>query len=56
MKKLWTVILLSMGFFLLWTATPSAEAGWGSLFEGVKGLISGSSLQEKDIAAGLKEF
>lgn len=55
MKKLRAVILLSMGAFLLWTAIPSAEAGWGNLFEGVKGLISGDSLQEKDIAAGLKE-
>ncbi len=55
MKNLRTAILLSMGAFLLWTATPSAEAGWGSLFDGVKGLISGGSLQDKDIAAGLKE-
>jgi len=55
MKKLNALILLSMGAFLLWTAIPSAEAGWGSLFDGVKGLVSGGSLQDKDIAAGLKE-
>ncbi|APG28955.1 hypothetical protein A7E78_00930 [Syntrophotalea acetylenivorans] len=44
-----------MGAFLFWTAIPTAEAGWGNLFEGVKGLISGGSLENKDIVAGLKE-
>jgi hypothetical protein len=48
-------MLFGLFTLFLWTATPSAEAGWGSLFEGVKGLIGDSSLQNKDIIAGLKE-
>lgn len=48
-------MLLGLGALLFWAATPSAEAAWGNLFEGVKSLISGGSLQDKDIAEGLKE-
>lgn len=55
MKKLSGVMLSGLCTLFLWTATPSAEAGWGSLFEGVKGLIGGGSLQNEDIIAGLKE-
>lgn len=55
MKKLSSLVLVGMGVFLFCTTPPSAEAGWGSLFEGVKGLLSGGDLQNEDIAAGLKE-
>jgi len=55
MRRLSAFVLLSLGTLWFCTATPSAEAGWGSLFEGVKGLISDGSLPDKDIAAGLKE-
>ncbi len=55
MRKLTSLILVSLGVFSFWTATPSAEAGWGNLFEGVKGLISGGGLENEDIVAGLKE-
>lgn len=55
MKRLSSFMVLGLCTLLFWTVTPSAEAGWGNLFEGVKGLISGSSLKDKDIVAGLKE-
>ncbi len=55
MNRLRSCMVLGLCTLLFWTITPSAEAGWGSLFEGVKGLISGGSLNNEDIIAGLKE-
>lgn len=55
MKRLSSCMVLGLCTLLIWTIAPSAEAGWGALFEGVKGLISGGSLKNEDIVAGLKE-
>lgn len=54
-KRPSTVLAAILGAFVLWTAIPSADAAWGNLFEGVRSLLGGSSLQNADIVAGLKE-
>ncbi|MEZ4485810.1 MAG: DUF4197 family protein [Syntrophotaleaceae bacterium] len=55
MNRRTAILAASLVALLLWSAPPTSQAAWGNIFEGVRNLIGGGSLQNEDIIAGLKE-